>query len=174
MTYIAQKINLNLDKDQDKVKQVKPINIKFGNGKSPLIIVDGKELSNPEQLELDPETIALIEVLKDGSSTEQYGKKGENGVMIITLKDKDSATGTNRENKEKITVKGQVTDKSGKPVVGAIISIIGSTKGTISDIDGNFSIDMPEKTEFTVSYIDMKTKVVKAGKGKIKVKMEAE
>lgn len=42
------------------------------------------------------------------------------------------------------TIKGVVTDKSGEKIIGATISIPGTTTGTLSDIDGKYSINIPE------------------------------
>ncbi|PXV58411.1 TonB-dependent SusC/RagA subfamily outer membrane receptor [Dysgonomonas alginatilytica] len=51
-----------------------------------LFIIDGKESSSVEMGKLEPNEIASISVLKDKSSTEIYGDKGTNGVIIITTK----------------------------------------------------------------------------------------
>ena len=51
----------------------------------PLYIVDGKEYNN-ELDNLDPKNIESINVLKGETATKKYGKKGENGVVEITLK----------------------------------------------------------------------------------------
>ena len=57
-------------------------------------------------------------------------------------------------------VKGQVTDKSGEPVIGATIKVNGvSNVGTVTDFDGNFEIKgAPSSGTLTVSYIGYKTK----------------
>ena len=55
-------------------------------GLPPLYILDGKEITTFEGL--DPKSIESISVLKDKSAIEIYGKKGENGVIIITSKKK--------------------------------------------------------------------------------------
>ncbi|MFK7933270.1 MAG: mucoidy inhibitor MuiA family protein, partial [Saprospiraceae bacterium] len=51
------------------------------------------------------------------------------------------------------TITGQIIEaSSGEPLIGANVTIIGINKGTVSDFDGNFSIDVPagyEKLEFT-------------------------
>jgi len=52
----------------------------------PLIIIDGKEVTEEEMKELDPAEIEKMEVLKGNSATEKYGEKGENGVILITTK----------------------------------------------------------------------------------------
>ena len=56
------------------------------NGARPLYILDGKEISKKEMEAIDPSTFGHIEILKDASATKKYGKKGENGVVIITSK----------------------------------------------------------------------------------------
>lgn len=50
-------------------------------------------------------------------------------------------------------VRGKVTDKEGEPIIGAAISIKGTQKGVISDMDGNFSIEPDGNKELEVSYI---------------------
>ena len=40
-------------------------------------------------------------------------------------------------------VKGQVIDATGEPLIGVNISVIGGTEGTITDIDGNYAINVP-------------------------------
>ena len=57
-----------------------------GNGKEPLYIVDGKEVTPSVMSALDPDKIERVTVLKDKSATELYGEKGKNGVLLITLK----------------------------------------------------------------------------------------
>ncbi|MDR1624695.1 MAG: TonB-dependent receptor [Tannerellaceae bacterium] len=63
-------------------------------------------------------------------------------------------------NKEKIT--GRVIDGNGDPVIGASIVLKGTTTGTITDIDGNFSLDVASGTILEVSYIGYQTQQLKA------------
>ena len=51
------------------------------------------------------------------------------------------------------TVTGTVTDVSGEPIIGANIRIKGTTTDTITDIDGNFSIEAEPQSVIEVSYI---------------------
>ncbi|MBS9765937.1 MAG: carboxypeptidase-like regulatory domain-containing protein [Flavobacteriaceae bacterium] len=55
-------------------------------GKQPLVIVDGKEVPHKDLNKIPAESIKDITVLKDKSAIEKYGKKGENGVIIVTTK----------------------------------------------------------------------------------------
>ena len=52
------------------------------------------------------------------------------------------------------TVTGVVTDDQGEPLIGASVLIKGTTTGSITDIDGKFSIDIPaEGATIEISYI---------------------
>ncbi|MGF6929231.1 TonB-linked SusC/RagA family outer membrane protein [Chitinophaga sp. W2I13] len=55
-----------------------------GSGSDPLIMVDGIERSNINQI--DPNEIETINILKDASSTAVYGVRGANGVILITTR----------------------------------------------------------------------------------------
>lgn len=52
----------------------------------PLIIVDGVEKSYSDMEKINPDQIESIDVLKDKTATRVYGEKGENGVIVITMK----------------------------------------------------------------------------------------
>ena len=58
----------------------------FGSGQSPLLILDGVEITNQMLNNIPPETIESFSVLKDATATALYGSRGANGVMIITPK----------------------------------------------------------------------------------------
>ncbi len=60
---------------------------------SPLIILDGVEVSSSDLDALDPEVIEGFSILKDATATAMYGTRGANGVMIVTTK---SGTDTER------------------------------------------------------------------------------
>ena len=57
-----------------------------------------------------------------------------------------------------------VSHEDGQPVIGATIRVAGSDAGTVTDIDGKFTVNAPLGTELTVSYIGMQTVTVKAAK----------
>ena len=59
-------------------------------------------------------------------------------------------------------IKGKVTDKAGEPLIGVSITY-GQGQGTVTDIDGNFSVNVPSGTFIKVSYVGYKPQTVKAG-----------
>lgn len=53
---------------------------------SPLIVIDGVQVSSADLNALDPEVIEGFSILKDATATALYGTRGANGVMIVTTK----------------------------------------------------------------------------------------
>lgn len=60
-----------------------------------------------------------------------------------------------------VTVKGQVVDEKGEPVIGANVIVEGTTNGMITDLDGNFSLQCPVGSTLKASYIGYLTRTVK-------------
>ena len=69
-------------------------------------------------------------------------------------------------NAEGHLVEGMVTDSHSKPLIGASILIKGTTKGTVSDIEGRFSIMVPDDCpDLEVSYTGFQSKEVESCTG---------
>ena len=62
---------------------------------------------------------------------------------------------------QNVTIRGNVTDADGEPIIGAsIIEKDKPSNGTVSDLDGNFTINAPLKSRIVISYIGMKPEEV--------------
>lgn len=65
-----------------------------------------------------------------------------------------------------VKVTGVVKDTNGDPVIGANVIVVGDTQGTITDLDGNFSLNVSKPgAKIKVSFIGYKDQVVTAKKG---------
>ena len=60
-------------------------------------------------------------------------------------------------------VTGKVLDKSGEPIIGANVVVKGTTTGTVTDIDGNFSLEVAEGALLEISYIGYLEQEIKVG-----------
>ena len=60
-------------------------------------------------------------------------------------------------------VSGIVKDATGEPIIGANVVVKGTTNGTITDIDGNFSIEVPEGATLLITYIGYNPQEVRVG-----------
>ena len=71
-------------------------------------------------------------------------------------------------------ISGHVTSsEDGSPVIGASIKIVGTNTGTVTDVDGNFSLNAPANAKLEVTYLGMLPKTVKAGQ-KMKIVLDAD
>ena len=57
-------------------------------------------------------------------------------------------------------IKGTVKDKSGEPLIGVSVTY-GNGQGTVTDIDGNFSVNAPAGSTIKFSYVGYKPQTVK-------------
>jgi TonB-linked SusC/RagA family outer membrane protein len=91
---------------------------------------------------------------------------------IILLTPATITTETSGVQEKKVT--GKVTDTSGQPVPGVSVVVTGTTKGTMTDVDGFFSIsNVPENASLSFSFVGMKPQVIKyTGQDVINVIME--
>lgn len=63
-----------------------------------------------------------------------------------------------------ITITGVVKYTNGETVIGANVTIEGTTTGTITDINGNFTLNAPSDGELVVSYIGFQTQKISINK----------
>ena len=90
--------------------------------------------------------------------------------LLVALLASISVQAQNSQNSDKIRVSGVVLDDFG-PVTGANILIKGTSEGTITDIDGNFSILAPRNARMVVSFIGYKSQEFSATGQPVSIKL---
>ena len=120
-------------------------------------VFSSEDVDTKKKVSVDADDQKVEDVVRqilDGQSV-TYEIKGKNIVVRSTTSTVPIG--------QKKTVKGQVVDAAGIPVIGANIVAKGTTNGTITDIDGNFSLEVTEGTILTVSYIGFANQEIKVG-----------
>lgn len=102
----------------------------------------------------------IREVLDLVLKGQQVTYEVRNKHIILTSTRKNDTHGITQTVK-KIT--GTVTDDKGEPVIGANIRIKGSSSGTVTDIDGNFTLDASPDAILVVTYIGYNPQQIKVG-----------
>jgi len=69
--------------------------------------------------------------------------------------------GTIAQTQQKI--RGKVTDQSGAPLPGVTITMVGTTRGVITDTDGSYSIDCKAGDKLVFSFIGMESQIIDVG-----------
>ena len=129
------------------------------NGNPLLVVVDGELFCTPDNFGeamkgLDAEDIASITIIKEDNGKAAYAHLGDvsNGVMVISTHGGPLAP-----------FSGTVTDFDGKPIQGAIVEVVGTKRGTVTDIDGRFTLrDVPDAATVRVSFIGYESAMVVA------------
>lgn len=63
---------------------------------------------------------------------------------------------------QKLTVKGRIVDSNNETIIGASVLEKGTTNGTVTDIDGNFTLSVDQNSVLVISYIGYKTQELKS------------
>ena len=67
-----------------------------------------------------------------------------------------------------------ISAEDGQPVIGASVKVVGTKMGTVTDIDGNFSLNAPAGSKLEISYIGMTSQTVSAKSGKMNINLQAD
>lgn len=92
-----------------------------------------------------------------------YAIEGEN-IMLMRKEQNLAVVPDAVQQDNKIT--GTVLDPTGMPVIGANIMIKGTTNGTITDMDGKFSLDVPKGATLVVTYVGYTNQEISVGNQK--------
>ena len=92
----------------------------------------------------------------------------ENSDISYKILENDLVVLTTTKNAQAKSVSGKVTDKDGEPLPGVTVVVKGTTKGTITDMDGNFSLDLkPDNLSLIFSFVGMESSEVQVGNQKV-------
>ncbi len=137
-----------------------------------LFVYNKKTVDTQRVVNVDAADKAVSEVLNEAfkGTDIHYVMEGQN---IVLTKNEVSKVSVAQQNV--ITVKGTVVDNYNEPVIGANIHQVGSTNGTITDLSGNFTINVPSDATLEITYVGYKpVTIVVNGRRNIDVKMEEE
>ena len=126
------------------------------NASKAQVVIDGVMVDGAKLKSLSPDQIESINILKPEEANIFYGEAGKNGVIVVRTKSAASAKDG------ELKVSGQVVDPQGEPVIGAYITIEGTTNGTVTDVDGKFTLTAPNDAMLKVGYVGMKEARLKA------------
>ena len=133
------------------------------------IIYSTDVLNDKTIVSLSNESITLEDALTALLVKENCSFMVEDGQVVIykTIRKNSSSQLGLIISQKKVTVKGIVVDEAGLAVIGANIILKNSSSvGTVTDIDGVFSISVPVQSVLTISYIGYSSQNIKIVKGK--------
>ncbi|MGK6351933.1 SusC/RagA family TonB-linked outer membrane protein [Parapedobacter sp. DT-150] len=73
-----------------------------------------------------------------------------------------------------MTVQGKITDPEGAPISGATVAVAGSTTGTTTNDDGNYSLEVAKGASLVFSYVGYVSQTIPADRDRIDVQLEVD
>lgn len=145
---VAQDVKITLSvKDKPLMEVLNAIEAKSGYS----YLVRSNDVNLNEIVSIDAENKSVREVLTQLFKQSQIDFEIKGKSISIFKPQTKQKEGSGNQQIRKIS--GVVTDKNGEPIIGASIIVKGSKSGTITNKDGQFSIDAPDQSVLIVSYI---------------------
>lgn len=117
-------------------------------------VYTNKEIKDLTTISMNGDYQSLYDILVSISKQTQLEFKQINQNIHVK---KSSVSSINSEPiiilLEEKTVTGRVLDENGEPLPGATVLVVGTTSGTVTDLDGNYTITVPDGATLMFSYI---------------------
>lgn len=123
-------------------------------------IFDSQLLENAEPVSMQLQDQTLETVLLTLSSSHRLSFKQVDDKISVKLSDKKSTLAAIVVD---VTVSGTVQDSNGDPIPGVTVFVPGTNSGTATDMDGKYSIVVPEGSSLVFSFIGFETQTVQVG-----------
>lgn len=121
---------------------------------SSLNIGYSKEFVNTDKkVSLNVKDVSLEQALTSLLKGTNIGYRFLDGSILLFNKEQQGKSTIIGDSKKEITVRGIIYDEFDEPLIGATVSLQGTSKGTMTDIDGNYSITVPVGSTLVYSYI---------------------
>lgn len=150
----AQSAKVTINKNDVAIKQV----FSEIEKQTDYLFIYNTQAGVDKKVSVDVKDALVSAVLSDILKNTDMTYKLEGKHIVISKKDENqSASG------QPMKIKGTVTDKTGKPIIGAGVVIKGTTTGVATDVKGNFTINAAKGQVLTLSYIGYAPKEVVVG-----------
>ena len=149
----AQNIEIKISQNSMTIKQlVKEIETQTDY----LVVFRDQDVDVNKTVSFRKKSAKISDYLEQVAESTGIGYRFENNYITLVQKSQ-SVT----QNKKKIS--GKIVDSTGEPVIGANIVEKGTTNGTITDLNGNFTLEVSSKSILLVSYIGYAPQEVTVG-----------
>lgn len=113
-------------------------------------VIDAQDVDIRRNVSIHVNSKTIREVLDILFKGQKVKYEIRDNHIIVTSDKTSAADGLSRQFKR---ISGTILDTTGEPVIGANVSVKGTTIGTITDIDGYFALEVPENATMVISYV---------------------
>lgn len=127
-----------------------------------LFVYDEQAIDINQKVNINAKNSSVEEILKSvlSGTNVTYSIEGKN---IVLRKKTKSEQDTNQSTPANRKIRGMVTDNSGEPIIGATVLDPQTKIGTITDFNGNFSLDVSDNSVLQISYIGYTPAEIRVG-----------
>lgn len=126
-----------------------------------LIVYSKREVDTQREITADARTGKVADFLAKAFANTGVQYEFESNYIVLSKRNTSAAEDMSQEKKR--IVSGVVKDETGESVIGANVVEKGTTNGTVTDVDGRFSLDVQDKAILVVSYIGYTEKEIPVG-----------
>ena len=122
-----------------------------------LVVYSNREVDANRKVDVQRKSDKVSSYLNEAFAGTDIGYDFENNYIVLMKKANRNAAAIaemiRSAQQQGKTITGKVVDANGEPIIGANIIEVGTTNGTVTDIDGNFSLKVADNATIRISYI---------------------
>jgi dienelactone hydrolase len=157
----TQNANVTIDKRNASLKEV----LNEIEKQTDYLFIYNNEVNTNEKVTVKAKQKAVSDVLSSILESKEMNYSMEGNHILLSKKEntnsEEVSTALAQQQKKQIT--GTVVDQAGDPIIGANIIELGTTNGTVTDIDGNFILTVQENAKITITYIGYLQETIEIG-----------
>lgn len=143
------------------------VNLQKATGYS--VVIYAKDVDMSRHVDVNAKNENISKVVDQILSGQNVNYEINGNAIVVSQRKSNTPSGgksTQRPKTDKRThVTGTIVDEQGQPVVGVTVVDKATNTGTVTDINGNFSMNVPTGTELTVTYVGYADMKVRASEG---------
>jgi TonB-linked SusC/RagA family outer membrane protein len=145
----AQRVTININNVTLKTAMAQ---LKKQTGYS-FVFKNGVITNLEKRVTVNEKNVPIRQVVDQILSGQDVEYEIQNRSIVVFKKKETQRTNEGQGKNERKTIKGTVLDANGEPIIGASVFEKGTKNGTVTDVDGNFTISVSNNSEVEVSYI---------------------
>ncbi|MGP1477640.1 MAG: TonB-dependent receptor [Phocaeicola sp.] len=126
-----------------------------------LFIYSKSDIDTKQVVKVSSDSKTVNEVLSSALSNSNIGYSFSNNYISLYIKDRNEIAKTEASQQQSFRISGKVVDSNGDPIIGANVLEKGTTRGTITDVDGAFVLDVSKDATLEITYIGYLSQTIK-------------
>lgn len=136
-----------------------------------IFIYSSSILDKEQKISLEVKNVSIEKLLDQLFSKSNINYQINNRQIVLRKRQVQTLPSVSKKEKKKIT--GTIFDRTGTPVIGATVKVKDSSTGIISDLDGNFTLTVPDDAILQISYVGYIPQEIKIGNNNhLNIKLE--